>query len=210
MRTIGTIESEGYSCKIVEDDDKRVYFTADADIDADGANGQNGGPAAYKADNSGTELLANGGMMVVNGKVKCAQSWARSIVILGSDNEPHVFPGGIIASTTWYHHPGKPLNDPAAYVDAETVPYIVVPSLIIQHTAGIVCGCKARITWQGRSVECVVADRGPANKIGELSIAAARAVGLPSSPRNGGTERAEVLYELWPGIAAPGYTLQPA
>ena len=210
MRTIGTINSEGYSCKIIEDDDKRVHFTADADIDADGANGQNGGPAAYKADNSGTELLANGGMKIVNGKVICAHPWARSIVILGSDNQPHVFPGGIIASTTWYHHPGKPLSDPAAYVDSETVPYIVVPSLIIQHTAGIVCGCKARITWEGRSVECVVADRGPANKIGELSIAAARAVGLPSSPRNGGTEKAEVLYELWPGIAAPGYTLQPA
>jgi hypothetical protein len=210
MRTVGKINSEGYSCKIIEDDDKRVHFTADADIDADGANGQNGGPAAYKADNSGTELLANGGMKIVNGKVICAQSWARSIVILGSDNEPNVFPGGIIASMTWYHHPGKLLTDPAAYVDSETVPYVVVPSLIIQHTAGIVCGCKARITWQGRSVECVVADRGPANKIGELSIAAARAVGLPSSPRNGGTEKPEVLYELWPGIAAPGYTLQPA
>ena len=210
MRTIGTITNEGYSCKIIEDDDKRVHFTADADIDADGANGQNGGPPAYKTDDSGTELLANGGMKIVNGKVICAKSWARSIVILGSDNEPEVFPGGIIASMTWYHHPGKLLSDPTAYVDSETVPYIVVPSIIIQRTAGIVCGCKAQVTWEGRSVECVVADRGPANKIGELSIAAARAVGLPSSPRNGGTERPEVLYELWPGIAAPGYTLLPA
>lgn len=210
MRTIGTITNEGYSCKIVEDDDKRVHFTADADIDADGANGQNGGPPAYKEDDSGTEFLANGGMKIVDGKVMCAKSWARSIVILDSDNQPKIFPGGIIASMTWYRHPGKLLTDPTAYVDSETVPYIVVPSIIIQQTAGIVCGCKARITWQGRSVDCVVADRGPANKIGELSIAAARAVGLPSSPRNGGTERAEVFYELWPGIAAPGYTLQPA
>lgn len=210
MRTIGTITNEGYSCQIIEDDDKRVHFIADADIDADGANGQNGGPPAYKADDSGTELLANGGMRIVNGKVICAKPWARSIVILGSDNEPKVFPGGMIASITWYCHPGKPLSDPAAYVDSETIPYIVVPPIIIRKTGGIVRGCKARATWKGRSVECVVADRGPANKIGELSIAAARAIGLPASPRNGGTEEPEVLYELWPGMAAPGYVLQPA
>jgi len=43
-----------------------------------------------------------------------------------------------------------------------------------------------------------------------LSIAAARAIGLRSSPRDGGTEKPELQYELWPGIAAPGYELQPA
>lgn len=210
MRTIGTITNEGYSCVITEDDDGRVHFLADADIDADGANGQNGGPAAYKVDNSGSELLANGGMKNVNGKVICAKPWARDIVILDVDNEPKVFPGGIIASMTWYRHPGKLRSDPTAYVDSETVPYIVVPSLIVQKTAGVVRGCKARVTWNGRSVECVVADRGPSSKIGELSIAAARAVGLPASPRSGGTEEPQVKYELWPGVAAPGYVLQPA
>ena len=210
MRTLGTITNEGYSCTIKEDDDRRVFFVADADIDADGANGQNGGPAAYKEDDSGTELLANGGMKIVNGKVICAKPWARDIVILDTDNEPKVFEGGIIASMTWYRHPGKLANDPTAYVDSETVPYVVVPSLIIQKTAGVVRGCKARVTWNGRSVDCVVADRGPARKIGELSIAAARAVGLPSSPRVGGISRPEVQYELWPGVAAPGYVLQPA
>ena len=209
-RTLGTIVNEGFSCVITEESDGRVHFLADADIDADGANGQNGGPPAYKADNSGTELLANGGMKIVNGEVVCAKNWARSIVILDTDNEPKVFPGGVIASTTWYRHPGRSATDPAAYVDAETVPNIVVPSLVIQRTAGIVRGCKARASYQGKSVDCVVADRGPSGKVGELSIAAARALDMPSSPRNGGTERPEVLYELWPGIAAAGYVLQPA
>jgi hypothetical protein len=210
MRTIGTITNENYSCEVKEDDDRRVFFTADGDIDADGANGQNGGQAAYKADNSGSEHLANGGMKIVDGKVICAHSWARDIVLLGPDNQPKVFAGGIIASTTWYRHMNKPANDPAAYVDAETVPYIVVPSLIIQGTAGVVRGCKARVTRGDRSVDCVVADKGPRNKIGELSIAAARAIGLNPSPRNGGTEQPELFYELWPGVAAPGYVLQPA
>jgi len=144
----------------------------------------------------------------VHGKVICAVPGARDIVILDSDNEPKVFPGGVIASMTWYRHPGKPASDPAAYVDAETVPYIVVPPVIVTQTAGVVRGCKARVTFRGKSVDCVVADRGPKNKIGELSIAAARAVGLPSSPRHGGTEKPEVLYELFPGVAAPGFVLQ--
>lgn len=210
MSTLGTITNEGYTCTITEESDGRVHFLADADIDADGANGQNGGPAAYKVDDSGTELLANGGMKIVEGKVICARSWARDVVILDVDNEPKVFPGGVIASMTWYRHPGKLRSDPTAYVDSETVPYIVVPSLIVQRTAGIVRGCRARVTWKSKSVECVVADRGPSGKIGELSIAAARAVGLPSSPRSGGTVKPEVLYELWPGVAAPGYVLQGA
>jgi hypothetical protein len=207
-RAIATINAEAYVCVIHEDDDGRVHFVADADIDADGANGQNGGLAAYRTDDSGSELLANGGMKIVGGKVVCAQPWARSIVVLDADNEPKVFPGGVIASTTWYRHPGKAASDPAAYVDAETIPYIVVPPVIVKATAGVVRGCKARASYKGRSVDCVVADRGPAGKIGELSIAAARALGLPSSPRNGGTQRAEVEYELWPGVPAPGFVLQ--
>ncbi|MGI0016640.1 MAG: hypothetical protein ACREBU_24720 [Nitrososphaera sp.] len=192
MRTLGTIRNEGFSCTITEEEDGRVHFFADADIDADGANGQNGAPAAYKEDDSGTELLANGGMKIIQGKVVCARSWARDIVILDDDNEPKVFPGGITASITWYRHPGKLPNDPAAYVDAETIPYIVVAPLVIQKTAGIVRGCKAQVTWRGKSVACVAADKGPANKIGEVSIAAARALALPSSPRHGGTEKPEV------------------
>lgn len=207
---IATINTEGYTCVIREEADGRVHFVADADIDADGANGQNGGAAAYRIDDSGSELLANGGMKILNGKVICAKPWARSIVLLDTDNEPKVFEAGVIASMTWYHYPGKPLTDPAAYVDAETVPYIVVPPVIVQRTVGVVRGCKARVTYKGKTVECVVADKGPAARIGEISIAAARAVGMPPSPRNGGTETPEVQYQLWPGIPAPGFVLQPA
>lgn len=209
-KILGKIVAEGFFSTIYEDDNGRVHFVADADIDADGANGQNGQKAAYMVDDSGSEYLANGGMKIKNGKVICAYDWARHIVLLDEDNEPKIFLGGIIASTTWYHHPGKLLSDPAAYVDSETVPYIVVPPIIIQKTAGIVRGCKARVTWSDKSVDCVVADKGPSNKIGELSIAAARTLGIRSSPRNGGVEGAEVQYELWPGIAAPGFVLQPA
>lgn len=209
MKILGTIINEGFTC-VIRENDGRVWFKADADIDADGANGHAGGPAAYVANDKGTEALANGGMKIVHGKVVCAHSWARDIVILGKDNEPRVFAGGVIASMTWYRHRGKAIDDPEAYVDSETVPYIVVPPLIIQRTAGVVRGCRAQVTHRGKTVEAVVADKGPRNKIGELSIAAARAVGMRSSPRNGGVEAAEVLYEIWPGQPAPGFDLQPA
>lgn len=209
-RVLGRIVNEGYECVIREDQEGRVYFVADADIDADGANGQNNASVAYRADDTGTEALSNGGMKVKNGKVICAEPWARDIVILDEDNQPKVFPGGIIASMTWYRYPRKRADDPSAYVDSETIPYVVVPALIVQRTAGIVRGCKARVTYQERSVDCVVADRGSSKKIGELSIAAARALQIPSSPRNGGLSSPEVLYELWPGQAAQGFDLQPA
>lgn len=206
MRKIGTIQG----CDIWEDDDLRVHFTADADIDADGANGQNGARVAYLDDDSGSEALANGGMAIRHGKVICAHDWARDIVILGADREPRIFPGGVIASKTWYMYPGHKHDDPAAYVDSQTIPYVVTPPLIVAATAGVVRGCRARVTWRGRSIDCVVADRGPRSKIGELSIAAADALGMPSSPRNGGVGGIEVEYELWPGIATPGFSLQPA
>jgi hypothetical protein len=148
-------------------------------------------------------------MKIKNGKVICLDP-DNAIAILGADKQPKVFPGGIIASKTWYKHPGKADEDPAAYVDAETVPYIVVPPIIVRKTAGIVRGCKARVTRGDKVVDCVVADLGPANKIGELSIAAARAIGLNPSPRHGGTEQQELLFELWPGTAAPGFVLQHA
>ena len=209
MRIIGTIEHKKFTSIIREDDRGRVYFVADGDIDADGANGQNGGLAAYRKDGKGSEALENGGMKINSqGKVYCWKSWARDIVILGKDNEPKIFPGGIIGSKTWYRHPGKMPDELDAYVDAETVPYLVVPPIIVQNTKGIVRGCRATVTGPGGSVDCVVADLGPAKKIGELSIAAARAIGVNSNPRNGGTSKPELLYELWPGIAAPGYFLQ--
>ncbi len=211
-RKLGTIRNKKEAdVEVFEDDELRVYFTADADIDADGANGQSGAPAAYRDDDSGTDYLENGGMKINRqGKVVCEHDWGRNVAILDTDGEPKVFPGGIVASKTWYRHKDKAASDPAAYVDSETVPYIAVPPLIIKETEGIVRGCKARVTYKGKFVDCVVADSSGETSIGELSIAAARKLGIPESPKNGGLEVAEVLYELWPGQAAPGYELQRA
>lgn len=209
-RILGTITGEGFTSTIKEDASGRAFYLSDADIDADGANGQFGKIAAYCADNKGSEALANGGMGIRNGKVIFTKSWGRDIVLLGPDGQPLVLPSGIIPSKTWYRRPGMRVNDPAAYLDSETELYGVVPPLLVQETAGIVRGCRMAATWKGNKVYGVVGDLGPRNKNGELSIAFARALGLNPDPRKGGTDKQEILYEFWPGIPADGYVLQRA
>ena len=197
---IDTIEG----CEIrLEDgpEGEKVTFTADADIDADGANGQNGARAAYKEDDNGSEALANGGMGIRHGEVVGVADWFRDIVVV-EDEKPKIFPGGVIVSKTAYHIGGKQDDTPERYVDSETVPYVVVPPVIIQKTQGVVRGCFARLTYKGKSVDCMVGDVGPRKKIGEISIAAARAVDMPASPRSGGEENKIVKYEIFPGRKA--------
>ncbi len=203
MKTLGTLSGEGFACEIIEHEDGRVDFLADADIDADGANGQSGGRPAYAVGNAGSELLRNGGMKMEGGKVVGAADWYRDIVILDEHGHPREFAGGVIASKTAYRFPDRADDDPAAYVDSETIPYIVVPPLILHATQGAVLGCRCRVTDTRtlRSADGIVADVGPRNKTGEISIAMARALGIPSSPRTGGVERPVIHYELWPGDA---------
>lgn len=192
--------------------DGRVSFTADADIDADGANGQHGtGNAAYwpkPNDQRGLDDLRNAqtagggwcGVVTDNG-----QPNGRPII-----QGPHdPCPGAFISPTSLHllRADGSPIpaSDPFKYVDAETVAGVVVSPKIIDGVPGIVLGCRVRITWRGRSVECVTFDVGPRYKCGEISIAAAkpfRDLGMSSSARSGGIEENEVLYELWPGIPA--------
>ena len=57
--TIEIAKIKGVS--VVQDDDGRVHWTCGSAVDADGSNGQNGNPFAYRTDNKGLDLLANAG-----------------------------------------------------------------------------------------------------------------------------------------------------
>ncbi len=196
-RILATLTGEGYRSDIIEDDDGRVHFKGDLDIDADGAY------RAYHPDNrSGLDDLRN---------AHTGSDWYGCVtrhgspVIQGPDDPA---PGFYVSATSLHlaHDDGSQRDetDPRRYVDAESVPFIVVPPQIIRGVAGVVLGCKARITdtRTGRSVECVVADSGPRSKDGEASIAAAKALGINASALTGGEDDPVFLYELWPGIAA--------
>lgn len=97
---------------------------------------------------------------------------------------------------TRLHLNGKPIN-------GDEIPFIVVPPQVIQKTPEIVMGCQGTMEYQEKIVSCVVADSGPSSKIGEASPAALRALGLPASHNgNGGLDTQEILYRIWPGVAA--------
>jgi hypothetical protein len=97
---------------------------------------------------------------------------------------------------TRWHYNGKPIN-------GDVIPYIVVPPQIIKMTPEILGGCVGAAYYNGKEVACVVGDSGPLSKIGELSPAALRALGLPApQDGNGGLDTQEILYRIWPGVAA--------
>lgn len=123
---------------------------------------------------------------------------------------------------------GNPENDPyfqpeTSYklndvsLDAYNVPFIVVPKSVINSVGSVVLGCRAKATYHktGLSCDCIVGDVGPTRKLGELSVAAARAIGMPDSPNFGGDDSYNaVTYEMWPGqtttINDIFYPLQPS
>jgi hypothetical protein len=187
---------------VVQDDDSRVHWTSGAAVDADGSNGQNGKRFAYRADDQGLDAFANAGWP--NG------SW-RDVLIDNGDGKPKDDGNGNCYSQTTYAWKGRPIN--TRYVDATSVPYVVVNPIVRSRAAGVVIGCRARVTYKGASIDAVVADVSGPRDIGEISINAAQLLGIPDSPRNGGVSQG-VLFEIWPGTAASlqgeNYELQPA
>lgn len=208
---IGTIDG----CDIVEQDDKSVTFTAAAQLDGDGANGQFGQPPCYAPESfpgRTLDVLRNAG---------CPGNWFGVVTDTGKEDGTPVVQGaqdpcpGAYVSATSLHLPGqdgKPLRDssPFKYVDSATVPFVVVPHMVIAGVQGVVLGCRVVVTntANGKHVEAVVADTGPSDKLGEVSLACARAIGVPVDeasrhPANsGGTASHTIHYQLFPGTAA--------
>lgn len=190
-------------------EDDRVAYITRAHIDADGANGLSRHPLsglplfAYAPGDTGLDSLPYSAGYP-------STSWWRDILV-NTDDAPEAdgkgngevvtFNGGYYSKTAWVDRT-KSWNDPSRYLDACTIPYIVVPPQIRKEAHGIVLGCAARISFRNLTVNCIVGDIGPHSEIGEVSIAAAERVDLNSSPRHGGTEHMMVLYELWPGKPA--------
>lgn len=95
---------------------------------------------------------------------------------------------------TTLHFDGKPLN-------SDVDRYIVVPPSVIAAVEPVVLGCQAIVIYAGRQCTAVVGDIGPRDKIGEISISCANALGIPSSPTTGGVNSG-VTYILFPGTPA--------
>ena len=209
MRTIGTIQGSD----IIELDDGSVRFFAGATLDGDGANGQFGEPPCYAPDsyNGQTlDVLANAGE---------PGNWYGVVTNTGRKNGKPIVqkktdpcPGAYVSATS-LHLPrenGEPLPDssPFKYVDSATVPFIAVPPIIFRSVEGTVLGCRCLVTNSrtGKTTEAVVADIGPSNHLGEISVACAKAIGVSTGtthPANGGGAPSPTIrYQLFPGKAA--------
>lgn len=194
-----------------QNSDGSYTFMAGMAIDGDGANGQSSppvyAPPGYRP--APLDYLANAGS---------PGNWYGVVTDTGeADGEPVIqgpsdpAPGAYVSATS-YEHDGYDRSDPRRYVDSNAVIYFVLPGHWRMEAKGIVLGCYGTVTDSvtGQTQEAAVLDFGPRSKIGEASIACARAFGVPSSPKNGGTDEQRFIYTFHPGRAAAGYELKPA
>jgi hypothetical protein len=175
------------------------FYRAGMMVDADGS------PHAYHQDNTkGLDFLGNAGVP--------GDWWALVTDTGESDGKPIVqgardpAPGFYISMTSLEDSSKKP-TDPYRYVDAEVIPYFVLPSdrnfgaelgdfgIVVNPSNQKVCGC-------------VFADIGPADEIGEGSISLAKALGINANPKNGGVADG-LAYIVFPGTKS-GWPLSVA
>lgn len=112
--------------------------------------------------------------------------------------------------------PRTSLKDKGNFLNSDVDIYIVVPPAIEDGVEPVVLGCQATVTnrTNGKSTAAVVGDIGPKNKIGEISIACAKALGIDPSPTTGGEAAHVIEYIITPGkpavVNGKTYALQPA
>jgi len=169
--------------------EKALFFAAGMAIDADGA------PRAYHPRGSppGLDFLANAGSPG-NFFGIVTDSHGNPVVQSAHDPAP-----GFFVSPTSLQDPGKRVQDVRRYVDSTTIPYIALPALV-RDKGGIRLGdfATVRNRRNGRVSHAIFADGGPRGKIGEGSIALAKALKIPASPKHGGTN-GDVVYVVFVG-----------
>ena len=163
-----------------------VLFHAGMYVDADGA------PNAYGPHDRGLDFTTNA---LRNGRFQS--------VALHPDGRPVIqrsgrFKGFYVSTTSLHNAAGSP-TVPATYVDARKIPYIVLPPEFIKRF-DVALGDLALVTNQrnGRTSFAIFADVGPHGKIGEGSVALARALGINDDPRYGGTGDSTIAYLVFP------------
>jgi hypothetical protein len=187
-----------------------AVFRAKMAVDADGA------PKAYnKNDSIALDYLANAGRPG-NWWALVTDAYGKPIVQGAGDPAP-----GYYVSTTTLTNPGYPKNSPAYYVDASTIPFIVLPGgrylgftskkLLRLGDLGVAYNIA-----NGKMCFAQFCETGPAKKIGEASIALAEALGINPSPKHGGVDLRQIVYVVFAssgpgkGLSVPEITAKTA
>jgi hypothetical protein len=158
-------------------------------VDADGS------PRAYSPNpGQGLDYLADAGspgdwwaLVTDNGRAD-----GRPLVQKDSDPAP-----GYYISTTSLQDPAYPQTSTKHWVNASTVPFIVLP--LEHHDFGGRLGDFGVVVdlASGKVAYVTVADLGPPHNLGEGSVALAKALGVNPSPKNGGVGNG-IAYVFFP------------
>lgn len=194
-----TVETRSIGGRMVEriyGDPTTIEFQAGMMIDADGA------LRSYHPDDvSGLDDLKHAGAPGNWWGIVTADGTPGGVPLVQGEEDPA--PGFHVSQTSLVD-PDKETDDPQRYVDSLAVPY-----LALQEVFATAFGCKlgdfavaTREALDGArlSSAAIFADvAAPELPVGEGSIALAERLGIPSSPRHGGTFRASVHYVLFCG-----------
>ena len=116
-------------------------------------------------------------------------------VVQGEDDPA---PGYFVSMTSLYDTSIANERDPRRFVDAVSVPYVVLPPVGFKHAR---LGDFATVVnlRNGKVAAGIVADQSASRlPMGEGSIALAMALGIDSDPRTGGTQKG-IAYVIYPG-----------
>lgn len=107
-------------------------------------------------------------------------------------------PGYYVSMTSLYDATIPTERDPHRFVDAARIPYVVLPPIGFKHAR---LGDFATVInlRNGKLTGAILADESSSDlEMGEGSIALAKALGIDSNPRTGGTDD-DVAYVIYPG-----------
>jgi hypothetical protein len=163
-----------------------VLFQSGMYVDADGA------PNAYGPHNRGLDFTANA---VRGGRFLSVATHPDGKPVIQRSGR---FKGFYVSTTSLHNAAGSP-TAPGTYVDARKIPYIVLPPEFVKQF-DVALGDLAVVTNQrnGKTSFAIFADVGPHGKIGEGSVALARALGINDDPRYGGTGNSSIAYLVFP------------
>lgn len=167
-------------------DEITVQWQAGLNVDGDGC------PRCYAPPPlEGLDYLANAGHPAKDDK---PANWYGVVTDTGQPSGSPIIQGpndpapGFYVAMTALEDPSKQDSDPNKYVDASVIPYLSIPPELERWQSArlLRMGDVAVVTYRGLSSPAILADVGGHGKLGEGSIALARALGLDPSPRDGG------------------------
>ncbi len=173
-----------------------IYVSGMA-VDGDGS------PHCYHPDNKGLDFLAN----AHDGDRWFGVVTKNNVPVIQGSGDPA--PGFYVSPTTLSDPGIKDPGNARRYVDSETIPYIAFPSRLFAVSGGDVSRLGLGVNLgdyvvvydikSGVAIGAFFADVGPAYKLGEASIAVAKALSVPSSPKNGGVDSpTRIAYVVFP------------